>query len=1362
MDALRSLVGDSPGIAAVREAIGRILQRHSETRRMPPILILGETGTGKGLVARLLHQAGPRARGPFVDVNCAAIPASLLEAELFGFERGAFTDARQGKPGLFQTANRGTLFLDEVGLLPEGLQAKLLKAIEEREVRRLGSTRSEPVDLWVLTATSEDLRAATGERRFRPDLYHRLAVLTLAMPPLRGRGGDIVTLAEHFLARACADYGVGPRRLSAGARAALLEYPWPGNVRELANVMERVVLLSEEDDVTADGLGLAPAVSAAPAARAPEQGPIPLGEVVSGVERDQLVEALDATGWNISRAAARLRVPRNTLRYRMEKHGLHAPVRRGRPAPAPPAPAPAAAASPPGPAASVRRERRRLAILRAALPAAPDAAGPGDGGRALEVVIEKLRSFAGRVEELSAAGLVAAFGVEPIEDAPFRAALAATAIQKAASRGQPGDVDPFDVRVALHVAPFTLARLAGSVTLDAESRRDAWAVLEGLVARATPGATLVSAAAVSVLSRFEPALVDRGGPGGAVYRLTRLDRPAPRVSGRLGPFVGRQPDLALLHRRLEAAVAGRGQIVGITGDAGIGKTRLLFELRQSLTGRPVTYLETQCASYGATIPYLPVLGLIRASCEIVESDTPDEIARKVRTALEALGMAPDDTGPHLLHLLGVKEGAERVAALAPEVIKASAFDALRQVCLRASQLRPLVIVAEDLHWVDTATEEFVAWLADGIASAGILLLVTYRPGYRAPWGDRSYSTQIALGPLSRPDSLAVVRSVLRSPAVPDPVAEAILGRAEGNPLFLEELARVVADRVDAPESPPIPETVQELLVARIDGLPDESRVVLQVASVVGREASRRLLLAVLDRPASLEAPMRAVVRLEMLVEDMRREDVVYVFKHPLIQEVAYGTLVEGERRRLHGTVGSALETLYAGRTHEVVELLARHFGESDAGEKAVDYAIAAGEKAQRGSANSEALTHFEAATLRLAALADTRPNRLRRIDVVLKQAEVKFALGRHAEHVQALEGIRELVEETGDPRRRATWYYWIGFLQGLTRGRPEVAIEYCRRARDIARAAGLGDVRAHADCVLSQAYLMVCELDHALEAGESALAVFEAERNVWWACRALWALTAAANASGDWTRSLDYCRRAVEHAESVGDRRLLAVGWWRTGWAHIMRGAPETGLGCCEKSLALSPSPYDAAMARAARGYGLARMGQLDTGTGQLADAVEWFGRSGLPFTHSFFAVWLGDTRRRQGEAEKARILLEGVRSTSRDLGYRYTEALACRLLGEILTDETPDVAAGHLAAAEAVFLPGGAREALARVRVAQAGIRRLAGDEKGARELLEEALAVFEGVGTLGEPARLRAMLAASRPGAPGKGVEELGGERG
>src|SRR5215467_3125236 len=256
MDPLAELVGESPAMEAVRDQVRRLLTRAATASRLPAILLRGETGTGKGLVARTMHRAGPRSGGPFVDVNCAAIPETLLEAELFGFERGAFTDARRAKSGLFQAAHRGTIFLDEVGLLPEVLQAKILKVLEEQSVRRLGATASEPVDTWIISATNADLQAAVRQRTFREDLYHRLAVLTLHLPPLRERGNDVLILAERFLARVCADYTLQPRRLAQDARARLLAYQWPGNIRELSNVIERVGLLAEQEIVTADMLGL--------------------------------------------------------------------------------------------------------------------------------------------------------------------------------------------------------------------------------------------------------------------------------------------------------------------------------------------------------------------------------------------------------------------------------------------------------------------------------------------------------------------------------------------------------------------------------------------------------------------------------------------------------------------------------------------------------------------------------------------------------------------------------------------------------------------------------------------------------------------------------------------------------------------------------------------------------------------------------------------------------------------------------------------------------------------------------------------------------------------------------------------------
>src|SRR5262245_50733707 len=311
MDGLGGLIGQAPVMEGLREQIRQIIHRTSASRRLPPLLLQGETGTGKNLVARVIHRAGPRGDGPFVEVNCAAIPAHLLEAELFGFERGAFTDARQAKAGLFESAHAGTLLLDEVALLPDALQAKLLNVIEERTVRRLGSTRSQSVDIALIAATNEDLREAVHARRFREDLYHRLAVVTLRLPSLRDRREDIPILAEHFLARACRDYGLPSKRLTGDAQAALCAHGWPGNVRELANVMERVALLADTSHIDAQTLDLR--LGPAPSPRATAA----LDLQVESLEREQLLHALEETRWNVVGAAVRLGITRAMIRHRI-------------------------------------------------------------------------------------------------------------------------------------------------------------------------------------------------------------------------------------------------------------------------------------------------------------------------------------------------------------------------------------------------------------------------------------------------------------------------------------------------------------------------------------------------------------------------------------------------------------------------------------------------------------------------------------------------------------------------------------------------------------------------------------------------------------------------------------------------------------------------------------------------------------------------------------------------------------------------------------------------------------------------------------------------------------------------------------
>ena len=434
MEMLAELIGRSPEIEALRGQVQRLVQLPAG-HRLPSVLLLGETGTGKGLVARLLHQGGPRAPGPFIDVNCAAIPETLLEAELFGFERGAFTGAAQAKPGLVQAARNGTLFLDEVATLPIDLQAKLLTAIESRQVRRLGSTRSDSVDVWILAATSEDLTAAMQAQRFRPELYHRLATVVLRLPPLRARGHDVLELARHFLARAAADHGAEPKVLADDACAALLAYSWPGNVRELANVLERVTLLEDGAVITAPMLDL-PASGGGRAAGEPTRwSGLSLGDLRRR-EREELIEALTQAGGNITRAAAGLGIPRNTLRYRMAKHGLS--LRE------------AAADEPPGEASPERwRPRPRLnppwSPRRSDGRAADHRAGGAArraGGHAsfqlasvLETLMGKVTSFGARIEDLTPEGLVAVFGIHAMEDGPRRAVHAARAMIRALGAG---------------------------------------------------------------------------------------------------------------------------------------------------------------------------------------------------------------------------------------------------------------------------------------------------------------------------------------------------------------------------------------------------------------------------------------------------------------------------------------------------------------------------------------------------------------------------------------------------------------------------------------------------------------------------------------------------------------------------------------------------------------------------------------------------------------------------------------------------------------------------------------------------------------------------------------------------------------
>ena len=316
------MLGDSPAIQELRTTIVKL------ARSQAPVYISGESGVGKELVARLIHEQGPRASGAFVPVNCGAIPSELMESEFFGHKKGSFTGAQADKDGLFQAANGGTLFLDEAAELPMHMQVKLLRVIQEKAVRPIGGRSEVPVDVRILSATHKNLGKLVEANQFRQDLYYRINVIELRVPPLRERRDDIPKLAGRVLERLAADNGLPPAKLTPEALAALLAYGFPGNVRELENVLERAVALCENNTIRADDLRLVPA-SAKAAATAPEveddeadSADGGLDSYISNLEREAIMKALQETRYNKTAAAKKLGITFRALRYKLKKLGI--------------------------------------------------------------------------------------------------------------------------------------------------------------------------------------------------------------------------------------------------------------------------------------------------------------------------------------------------------------------------------------------------------------------------------------------------------------------------------------------------------------------------------------------------------------------------------------------------------------------------------------------------------------------------------------------------------------------------------------------------------------------------------------------------------------------------------------------------------------------------------------------------------------------------------------------------------------------------------------------------------------------------------------------------------------------------------
>jgi DNA-binding NtrC family response regulator/tetratricopeptide (TPR) repeat protein len=1345
MEALAELLGESAAIHVVRGKLRKLLEGQAAGRRLPPILIQGETGTGKGLVARLVHRLGPRSGGPFVDINCPAIPETLLEAELFGYERGAFTDARHAKPGLFHTAHRGTLFLDEVGLLPAAVQAKLLTVLEDRAVRRLGSTKAEVVDVCLISATNSDLLGALRERRFRDDLYHRLAVIQLDLPPLRDRGRDVLLLAERFLARACVDYGLPPKTLGEEARARLLAYPWPGNIRELANVMERAALFSDAPMVTGTMLEPLAAEGSRPAALTP--GARASAVTPEEAMRQHLLGVLEQSAGNISHAAARLGIARNTLYARLEKYGVRGP----RPQQSPPrrTSRPETALAPATAGPRIQWERRGIALLRIALVEPVGVEARLHTSRALEGVIDKLQMFGGRVEELTPSGVVASFGVDRVDDAPRRAAHAAMVIHKGAARAREGTSRMPGVKIGIHVAQLLVGRSATRIDIDADAKRAQWPVLDQLLQTIEPDETGATAAASPFLERRFELVPIEGGAGGAdqPYRLTGQERRGLGLWGAMTQFVGRHDELEVLRGRLAAAEHGQGQFVAVVGEPGVGKSRLFWEFTHSAHMAGWLVLEAGAVPYGKTTPYLPVIDLLKAYCGITERDDQRVIREKVIGKLLALDRELEVALPAFLTLLDLPVDDRAWQALDPAGRRRRTLDALKRLLLRESQVQPLVLVFEDLHWVDGETQALLESLVESLPGVRLLLLVSHRSEYAHDWGHQTIYTRLWIDPLPRESAEMLLEVLLGTDPSLDPLKRLLIDRAEGNPLFVEESVRASVETGAltgargayrlARDLPAIqvPGTVQAILTARIDRLPPDEKQLLEIAAVIGKDFPLALLQAVADE--NEEALRRGLGHLqtaEFLYETRLFPDLEYTFKHALTHEVAYGSLLPDRRRDLHVRIAEAMERLYGDRIGEQIERLAHHALCGEVWEKAVRYLRQAGLKSTARSALPAAQVWFDQALGVLAALPESPSTLEQGFEIRLELRKVLNLLGDVRQVLERLREAEALAERLDDDRKRGRVHLFMANVLALL-GELDEALVAGARALEIATRSGDLRLKIWATTYLAQAHYYRGDFTRVVELATDNLAVLPADfveepGNIGLplpAYNRLWLVYSLAEL-GRFTEATQYAAEVFRLGEPTQRPFFVGEAHFCASWIHLRKGDWTKARALTERGIAVVRAgnvglnlPHAIAWSACI----LAQLGESSEALARLREGEQLLEDQGARGVggHS----WLGRAALLLGRLDQARSLAgHAVTYTSFRRG---ATAHTLHLLGEIATHpDRFDAESGEVHYREALALaePRGMRPLVAHCHLGLGKIYRCAGQREQAHEHLTIATTLY------------------------------------
>ncbi|HKW95157.1 MAG TPA: adenylate/guanylate cyclase domain-containing protein, partial [Methylomirabilota bacterium] len=798
-----------------------------------------------------------------------------------------------------------------------------------------------------------------------------------------------------------------------------------------------------------------------------------------------------------------------------------------------------------------------------------------------EVITAEVHRFEGTINQYTGDGVMALFGA-PIahEDSARRAVHAALGIQRAlveysdrlrAERGL-----TVAMRIGLNTGPVVVGRIGDDLRMDYTAVGDTTNLAARMQQTAEAGTVVVTEATHRAVEGFFETrdlgrLAVKGHEAVRAFQVQRSRGARSRIevgSDRgLTPFVGRERELALLLDRFREAAAGHGQVVFVAGEAGIGKSRLLHELRHALDEQalPATWLEGQCVSFGQSIPFLPLTDMLRKNFAIEEFDGEPEIIAKVEGGTQQMGeLAPHV--PFLRYFLSVDPGDPAIIMMDAATRRRSVFTALRALALRGAGLRPLVLVIEDLHWMDTSSEEYLGSLIDSMGAVPLMLVLTYRLGYTPPFHTRSFQSAISLSTLGEGEAMAVARGVLGAGELPREVTAALMDKAEGVPLFIEEVAKTLLDigvlrregdrvtLVKGADGIRVPGTIHDIIMARLDRLGDEGKRAVQLASVIGREFLVRLLRRVTGMTEQLDGLLRELQSLELIYEKGLLPEPAYIFKHAVIQDVAYNSLLRERRRALHRAVGHALEELYPDRLADHYEELAHHFSQGEEWAKAFDYLVHSGDRARDANANPVALDLY-ARALEAAAHVPATP-RARLAEVHQRRCQILTTTQRLEEaHAEARQMLA-LAREAGDRRLEGEAMADIAYAHymSFTWDQLEPLKPNIEQASIIAREIGDGRLLARSLFVIGSVDQMEAKLGEAEANLSEAIRIAEAGGFPGVIVQARALVDLQRNWQGDFAGSItrSHETEAAARAAHDGFNEVLAMS--NRGFAQIAHG----------------------------------------------------------------------------------------------------------------------------------------------------------------------------------------------------------------